>query len=1172
VISDCETYRIKSTASRFLTVVVLVISPLVSLGQLTAPTAGQSQPTQYTNGQPNDQIFVFCSPDVNGNPITGSLTATPTIPGPGFNFQWGLYDETNHTYPTFSTQNGVPTSTVSNLASGGYKVTITNNAGVSQSFVAWVYVSELEVDIDLALDPVNPGCEPFDINGTISATGFTYWDPVPPGSAPFIVDASTTVTVCFNANHTYVSDLGFVLIGPPGCGSPSFALYPHPQVVNPANGCCCNSGNNLNNLCFSTSNSNQLNMCGAATPLTGTFAMFNGSVAGSNYPPGGIANIYGCNAAEGGWAVQIYDCIGLDVGALTGASISFSNGTSTINYNSGAINSVINDNSCTPATASIYVVPITTPINPDPQQVPNTGTMTYQLGVNGSPVTLAPGTTSYTQTVDPIPDYDEWYYLEITDNFGCQAIDSVMFDFTGYADATINPVNANNVLCSGAAAVQLTAATPGGTWSGTGANASGMFDPSVAGNGIHTITYTIANPCGAMSTMNITVTDMEFTVVVNDPLCASGTGSATITPTSGVAPFTYSWATNPVQTTATAAGLAAGTYNVTVTSSDGCVLTESVTVNEPPLLQANAVMTVASDCGQANGAVQATANGGQVGAGYVYSWNSVPAQNSATAVGLLPGDYEVTVTDNNGCTATASATVTTTPGFSVTITSSVDALCNGSCTGSATALAGNGAVAPIAYSWSTVPIQNTASASGLCAGTYTVTATDDLGCQATASVDIAEPSVFTVLASAADQLVCIGGSTTLSATTSGGTGPVSGLAWTANPADPSLDATANQPVVSPTFNTTYSVVGTDANGCTSAPSTIQVQLRQPLSIQIVHPLAGPDTSICAGEMAVLDAVAAGGDGAYTYHLNTYPNPVTLPMTVQPNATTTYTFIVTDGCTTPPASAASTITVNPIPTVLFSVDEPSGCDQHTSIFTDLSTPPAQQWLWNFGDSASSSNTAIQQNAFHTFSGPGLYDISLTVTTASGCTNDTVFTELIEVFELPNAQFVPNPTSASIMNANIQFTDMSSGNITVWEYAFGDGETSAEQYPTHMYQDTGYYAVTLLVTTADGCMAQTRGNVRITPDFMFYIPNAFTPNGDGTNDTFRPYGEGMLWDTYEMRIFTRWGQQIFWSKNVDNAWNGTHNGTAVEAGVYVYRITVQDMNGREMPYSGEIHLVR
>jgi gliding motility-associated-like protein len=1232
-----------------------LIASVDAVGQIGSPTASYQQPTQYTNGMPNDQIFVFCSPDIDGNPILGSLTATPTIAGPGFNFQWGLYNETTHAYTTFQTQNGVPSSTVSNLATGGYKVTITNSAGQTQSFITWVYVSELAVGIDIALDPTNPGCEPFQVNGTINATGFTYWDPVDPGAAPFIVDANTTITVCFNANHTYVSDIGFVLIGPPSCGSPGVTLSPNPFAIATANGCCCNSGNNLNNLCFSTSNSNQLNMCGAGTPLTGTYGFYNGNfggTGGANYPQGGLAGLYGCNAAEGGWAVQIYDCIGADVGSLTGASIVFSDGTSTINYNSGPINSAINDNSCTPATASIYVVPLTTPVNPTPQQVPNTGTLSYQLGVNGVPVTLAPGTTTFTQNINPIPTYDEWYYLEITDNFGCRAIDSVMFDFTGYADATIDPVNATNQLCTGNAPVQLTAVTAGGTWTGTGVNATGVFDPALAGVGVHTITYTIADPCGDVATIDITVSDMTFDVTATASICTAHNGTATVTPTSGTPPYDYVWATSPPQTGATATGLAAGDYQVAVSAADGCSLSALVTVPfdasdlsvsvvgtqsiscyglcdgtatsaaqngtapyiylwddasaqttavasglcvgpynvqvtdangcvanaqtviiEPTALTANASMTDQSDCGQPNGAATVVANGGVVAGSYGYVWNSIPAQSTMNATGLLPGDYEVVVSDDNGCSVTAAVTITTTPGFSASIVSATDALCNGSCTGTAAAEPSATGTAPFTYVWNTSPSQSGPSASGLCAGSYSVTITDVLGCEATATVAISEPLPVVANASVDQALICIGGAAQLTAAASGGTQPYASYQWTAHPADGSLTPGQQNQTVTPTsLSTNYSLVVTDANGCQSMSSVVTVQLRQPLSLQIVRPIAGADTSICAGDSAVFNLTASGGDGYYTYALLPDPAALSLPLTVSPTSTTTYNFQVTDGCTTPPASASATVTVNPLPTILFSVDDPDGCDPHTAVFNDMSTPQAQQWLWNFGDPQSTANTATQSGVYHTFSGTGVYDISLQTTSLDGCTNDTTFTQFVEVYPLPQANFTADPTITNLVAATIRFTDQSTGTIDHWSWDFGDGATGVEQHPIHAYQDTGLFVVTLIVTTDEGCVDLVRNSIEVEPDFMFYIPNTFTPDSDGKNDVFRPYGDGVKWESFEMTIYNRWGEQIFYTRDVAAGWDGRYKGADVEVGVYVYVITIQDTESELHSYRGNLNVVR
>lgn len=1237
-----------------LSLIILIGTQFGAIAQITSPAAAYTQPTQYTNGMPDDEIFVFCSPDVNGNVVTGSLTATPTIAGPGFTFDWGVYDDVTHTYTPFFTQNGA-SSSVNNLASGGYNVTITNNAGQTQTFVTWVYVSQVAVDVSLALDPVHPGCEPFDVNGTINATGFTYWDPVEPGNQPFLVDANTEITICFSANHTYVSDLGFTLVGPPGCGSPGVTIYPNPQAVNAANGCCCNSGNNVNNLCFSTNNSNQLNMCTAGVPLSGTYAFYNGNFPGGNpgYPVGGLPNIYGCNAAEGGWALQIYDCIGADVGALTSASITFSNGTSTLVYSSGAINSTINDNSCTAGTASIYVIPLTTPVDPPvPQQVPNSGTLTYQLGVNGVPVSLAQGTNSFTQNVDPIPTYDEWYYLFIQDQLGCSAIDSALFDFTGYADASINPINSTNQLCTGNQPVQITTVNPGGTWSGTGVNATGMFDPAAAGVGTHTITYSFADPCGDVQTMDIIVGDLTANTSSTPSVCTADNGTATFTPLTGAAPYTYSWVTVPVQTTQTATGLAPGNYDVTVDDNDGCSLTTTVVVGfdpsnlavsipnstdalcnaacdgtatavaiggtspyqyvwddpafqqsalatglcantynvgvadangclataqvvltEPTAVNVAAVMDIQSNCGNPDGQVSAVGNGGTSALNYSYSWDSTPVQATAVATALVPGTYTVTATDDNGCTATASATVTSTPGFSAAITGSTDASCFAGCNGSASVQAGAGSVAPLSYTWNSVPVQNTANATNLCAGTYLATITDDVGCIATASVTISEPLKTTATVAASASPICVGESSNLSSTIAGGTTPYAGYFWTSVPNDPTLVAATQNPTVSPVITTAYTFVGTDANGCSTDPVNVTVVVRDLLSLDVIRPTFNPDTGICPYDFAVIDLLATGGDGNYTFYLAPDNiNPITLPMQVQPTSTTTYDFTVRDGCTTPPAFATSTITVFVLPVVDFVTADLSGCHPHDAQFIDQTNPMPTSWNWNFGDPNSGANTSTVQNPTHDFSGFGLYDISLSVGTADGCVNDTVKSAYVEVFPLPYANFELDPERTNVLSATINFTDLSSGDIANWHWNFGTGDTSGLQHPVYNYTDTGIYTIWLQVTTVDGCLDDAVRLVEIDPDVMFYIPNAFSPNDDGRNDYFRGYGEGVKWDTYELFVYNRWGEEIFYTADIENPWRGWFKDKEAPNDVYVWMIRIYDQNGDLHTYRGHVSLVR
>ncbi|HQE12358.1 MAG TPA: hypothetical protein PLQ78_06400, partial [Flavipsychrobacter sp.] len=191
-------------------------------------------------------------------------------------------------------------------------------------------------------------CSNVSLTNTITADTFVYYNPPAP---PSLINSTTQISVCFSATHTWVSDLGFYLVGPASCGSPIVTLAPNP-------GTNCNNGNDVSNLCFSNTSTNTFNVCAASTPLTGTYGKYG--ALGTNIS---WSSLNGCDASAGGWKVQIFDCVGFDVGALTNASITFSNLTSvcgsptSITHSSGPINAAINDNSCNTTTASTFNVP-----------------------------------------------------------------------------------------------------------------------------------------------------------------------------------------------------------------------------------------------------------------------------------------------------------------------------------------------------------------------------------------------------------------------------------------------------------------------------------------------------------------------------------------------------------------------------------------------------------------------------------------------------------------------------------------------------------------------------------------------------------------------------------------------------------------------------------------------
>jgi hypothetical protein len=268
----------------------------------------------------------------------------------------------------------------------------------------------------------------------------------------------------------------------------------------------------------------------------------------------------------------------------------------------------------------------------------------------------------------------------------------------------------------------------------------------------------------------------------------------------------YVWDDPTNQTTAQATGLCAGTYNVGIADANGCLTTAQIIITEPIILSVTAVMDIESNCNLPDGEATATTLGGMVAVDYQYSWNSTPVQTTATATGLVPNTYTVTVTDDNNCTASVDVDITASAGFTADIINSTDALCFLACDGTAEVQANPGFVGALSYSWDTAPAQNTAIAINVCAGTYQATITDAVGCIATADVIISEPVKVTATVATSASPICIGESADLSSTIAGGTPPYAGFNWSAAPADISLIATQQNPTVSPIITTEYTFV------------------------------------------------------------------------------------------------------------------------------------------------------------------------------------------------------------------------------------------------------------------------------------------------------------------------------------------------------------------------------
>jgi uncharacterized repeat protein (TIGR03803 family) len=306
--------------------------------------------------------------------------------------------------------------------------------------------------------------------------------------------------------------------------------------------------------------------------------------------------------------------------------------------------------------------------------------------------------------------------------------------------------------------------------------------------------------------------------------CTGGSnGSATANPVSGKSPFTYLWSDGGSQTTATASNLSAGNYTVTVKDSNGCNATASVTITQPMAFSMGAGVISHATCnGSANGRATATPNNGT--APYTYSWvnsaHTVISTVQSTPAILSAGSYTVTVKDNCGASKTATVTITQPTGVHSSISSVTNVGCNGGNSGKATATASGGTY-PYSYTWSSGSTLVTAS--GLTAGSYTVTVTDSHGCSATNVAPVAtltQPSVLSAsLAGPVTEAECHGGKGSATISAGGGTSPYTYL-WS-----PNVGSTATSTKLTAG---SYSVTVEDAHGCKS--SVVVISVTQPVAI------------------------------------------------------------------------------------------------------------------------------------------------------------------------------------------------------------------------------------------------------------------------------------------------------------------------------------------------------
>ncbi len=280
----------------------------------------------------------------------------------------------------------------------------------------------------------------------------------------------------------------------------------------------------------------------------------------------------------------------------------------------------------------------------------------------------------------------------------------------------------------------------------------------------------------------------------------------------------------------------------------------------------------------------------------------------------------------------------------------------------------------------------------------------------------------------------------------------------------------------------------------------------------------------------------------------------------------------NGCST---ETTKTVSYFPTPrTILLEPLDGFGCAPFTNQFINRSIPINDEYIfdWEFGDGTRSD----ERDPRHEYPEVGLYDVYLSITSPLGCFVDTTFQELIDVRDSPIADFALNPEQPSNIFPDFEVLDRSIGSNTQ-RYEVTDAigrEVFSSPGPGFDYRlrDTATLSIMQIVSHVSGCRDSITKDLRMYLTNTFTAPNAFTPNGDGLNDRWLPKG---VWDgatAYELRIWDRWGEQIFATHEFEGSWDGTYKGSNSPAGGYLWDVRFVNARGEPEAYKGGVVLVR
>ena len=680
-----------------------------------------------------------------------------------------------------------------------------------------------------------------------------------------------------------------------------------------------------------------------------------------------------------------------------------------------------------------------------------TNILCYGNSTGSATVLVSGGVSPYTylwsnaQTTSSISNLQAGIYtVTVTDNNGCNAITTASII---QPDAPLNSSfdSQTNILCYGSSTGSVNLNVSGGSspytylWS----NGQTISNISNLSANIYSVTVTDNNACKVSSNVTITqpVSLLNASITSQSNILCNGysTGSVTLTATGGTTPYNYLWSNG--SNLNNLSNLQSGSYTVTVTDNNLCLAFATLTITQPAPLVANlSAHTDVSCFGNSNGLTAVIPSGGV--SPYSYYWNTSPVQTASIASNLPAGNYSVTITDNSGCKAFNSATISQPAALSPVISSLTNVLCFGNTTGSV-AINPTGGTSPFTYLWSNS--SNLNNMTNLQSGIYSVTVTDSHNCKANTSVTVTQPA--TVLSASIDSKVnvlCYGNSTgSANVTAIGGTTPYNYL-WS------NTQTSSN---ISNLNSNIYIVTVTDNNGCIAGTSVTITQPASALSASI----ASQANVLCYGNNNGSAAVtAAGGSTPYNYLWSNAQASSNISNLTSDNYTVT--IIDNNGC-----KASSNVTITqpaaPLSASVTSQSNVSCFGNSTGSATVTATGGSTPYSYLWSNNSNLNNLTNLQS--------GIY--SVTVTDSHSC--KAVTTVNITQPSAPLAASVTSQTNILCYGNNSGSASITAtGGTTPYTYLWNNGQTISNISNL----TTNIYIVT--VTDNNGCIANA--NVTIT----------------------------------------------------------------------------------------------